>query len=634
MTSSIHSISLEQRIMLAGLANIYSSVFLVDLKTKEYEVIKTIPQLHQLYDDIGWPRNLKEVFHITVEDTYLRTLVDYADFDVVAEQLSIVNETLMVTFKNKIGDKKWSKAGWLVAQRDDRGRATHAFLVISDVDEEKRKQQEQLKDITDTVELAEMGIWRIALFDGEQPKMKASDKMLELLGLGREANLTDEEIYTAWYSRIYEDALPSVQESVNKMLAGQRDENTYRWNHPVLGERYVRCGGVSFRVPGRGSVIQGYHYDVTDAVKAEQEKQLVINSLAQTYSALFYIDLEHKTYSSYCNNNAIIEASIPRKGILSEGFAVYVNQLVVSESKEVVKDFVDMTTINERMKNKKSISIKFLGISDTWYEATFVVYDCKPDGTIDHLMLCIRDVNAQKRAELQHMEDLQKSVEANNNKTILLQNMTHEIRTPLNAMFGFSQLLSLPDGSFSDEEKSDFFKYIYNSFNMLSMLIDDVLDVADADHGNYRIIIQDVNVNEVCRSSIQMAEARKPEGVNMYFTTDLDDSYTISSDGRRIQQVLINYLTNACKHTTEGEIHLHCSTTENPGRLTFSVTDTGEGVPPEMAHDIFERFKKLNAMVQGSGLGLNICNVVAEKLHGEVKLDTSYTDGARFVFIL
>ena len=83
-----------------------------------------------------------------------------------------------------------------------------------------------------------------------------------------------------------------------------------------------------------------------------------------------------------------------------------------------------------------------------------------------------------------------------------------------------------------------------------------------------------------------------------------------------------------------GEIHLHVSTTENPGRLTFSVTDTGEGVPAETAKDIFERYKKANNKVQGSGLGLHICSIIAQKLGAEIKQDQNYTDGARFLFII
>ena len=101
-----------------------------------------------------------------------------------------------------------------------------------------------------------------------------------------------------------------------------------------------------------------------------------------------------------------------------------------------------------------------------------------------------------------------------------------------------------------------------------------------------------------------------------------------------MKQVLINFLTNAEKYTEQGEIHLHCSLSENPGFVTYSVSDTGPGIPSDMADAIFERFKKLNEFKQGTGLGLNICRIVAERLHGKVKVDKSYTGGARFLFIL
>lgn len=219
-------------------------------------------------------------------------------------------------------------------------------------------------------------------------------------------------------------------------------------------------------------------------------------------------------------------------------------------------------------------------------------------------------------------------------KTQFVQNMSHEIRTPLNAIMGFSQLLGMPDGFNTDEEKAQYSGYIKNSSKMLTMLIDDILDIGDAENGNYKIRIEDASCNEMCLNAIKTVEYRTPDGVEMRFTTEVEDSYMISTDARRVQQVIINFLTNACKHTESGEIHVHCSTTENPGKVTFSVTDTGTGVPVEMADNIFERFTKLDAFKQGAGLGLNICSTIASKLGGKVMLDTSYTGGARFLFIL
>ena len=166
------------------------------------------------------------------------------------------------------------------------------------------------------------------------------------------------------------------------------------------------------------------------------------------------------------------------------------------------------------------------------------------------------------------------------------------------------------------------------------MLIDDILDLGDLTSGNYKINLEKVHCNDLCRMAMRTVEYRVPAGVNLYFTTTLSEDYLLETDPRRVQQVLVNYLSNACKHTKKGSIHVHCSDTENPGRITFSVTDTGTGVPPEMAENIFERFSKLDAFIQGTGLGLNICRTVANCLGGSVYLDTSYTDGARFIFIL
>lgn len=219
-------------------------------------------------------------------------------------------------------------------------------------------------------------------------------------------------------------------------------------------------------------------------------------------------------------------------------------------------------------------------------------------------------------------------------KTQFVQNMSHEIRTPLNAIVGFSQLLSLPDGCNTDEEKQRFSYYVQNNADMLMMLIDDILDLADVENNNFKIYLADCSCNEIMNHALKSVEYRTPDGVRMYVTSDVDDSFSIHTDSRRVQQVLINYLTNACKHTNEGEIRIHCSITEIPEKVTFSVTDTGTGVPIDKAEAIFERFTKLDAFSQGTGLGLNICRTVADKLNGECRLDTSYTDGARFLFIL
>lgn len=263
-----------------------------------------------------------------------------------------------------------------------------------------------------------------------------------------------------------------------------------------------------------------------------------------------------------------------------------------------------------------------------YYEMVVLFND---DDTIDVFAI---NMTEQKLAEEALKIAKEKAENSDKQKTRFVQNMSHEIRTPLNAIVGFAQLLSLPDGYNTEEEKNQYSSFIQSNSNMLMMLIDDILDLGDVENGNYKVELGDAPCNEMCRQAIKSVEYRTPEGVRMYFTTEVDDSFVVYTDPRRVQQVLINYLTNACKHTAEGEIQVHLSKSEEPGKLVFSVRDTGTGVPPEQAENIFERFSKLDAFKQGAGLGLNICRTIADKLGGSVRLDTSYTDGARFLFVL
>ena len=224
--------------------------------------------------------------------------------------------------------------------------------------------------------------------------------------------------------------------------------------------------------------------------------------------------------------------------------------------------------------------------------------------------------------------------EANSIKTAFIQNMSHEVRTPLNAIIGFSQLLCLPDGTNSEEEKEEYLGHIMNASQLLTVMVNDMLSISDMEKGNYSIHLAPTNLNEMARQAIKSIEPRIPPGVTVIRQPGLDENARYMADGIRVQQIMINFLTNACKHTTEGQIVFGSSLIENPGYITFFVEDTGTGVPQEKAEVIFERFVKLDQHKQGAGLGLNICRQLASNMGGNIWLDTNYTDGARFVFTL
>lgn len=224
---------------------------------------------------------------------------------------------------------------------------------------------------------------------------------------------------------------------------------------------------------------------------------------------------------------------------------------------------------------------------------------------------------------------------ADNAKTRFVQNMSHEVRTPLNAIVGFSQLLSLPDGSLAPEEKEEFASHIVNNTKMLTMLLDDILNASAMDSGNYSINYEEGEKDHMAQEAITSAEHRLQPGVRLYYAPEEPEPFSLVTDPRRVQQILINLITNACKHTSQGEIKVSSSLSEHPGFLTYAVTDTGPGIPLDQAEKIFERFSKLNDFVQGTGLGLSICRDIAGRIGAQVYLDTTWKgQGARFVFTI
>lgn len=227
-----------------------------------------------------------------------------------------------------------------------------------------------------------------------------------------------------------------------------------------------------------------------------------------------------------------------------------------------------------------------------------------------------------------------KAQESDRMKTLFIQNMSHEIRTPLNAIVGFSQLVTASDSGLGNAEKREMARYIADNSEMLTTLVNDILDISTLQSGKFSMNMNAVAVNEVCRETIETVRHRLQDGVALLFKTDAPDSMQTVTDRHRVRQVLINMLTNAEKNTSQGSITLGCSLSENPGMLTFTVTDTGIGVPRDKHEQIFRRFQKLDAAKQGTGLGLDICRNIAHCLGGEIDIDHEYTGGARFWFTI
>ncbi len=246
------------------------------------------------------------------------------------------------------------------------------------------------------------------------------------------------------------------------------------------------------------------------------------------------------------------------------------------------------------------------------------------------LVLGWKKIFRLKRSQMRQEAMKEKAVQAIQRKNMFLSNMSHEVRTPLNAIVGFSAVLTDEDESFDDESRREFSEIIkVNSFQLLK-LINDILDFSDFENDNITFNIRTHDAVKLCNEVVETVMVSRKLEVEMRFDTDLS-VLMLDTDDARLRQVLINLLVNAAKFTEQGSIVLELKMADADTAL-FSVTDTGCGIPPEKQHLIFERFEKLNDFVQGSGLGLSICQLIVKYMNGKLWVDSGYTRGARFCF--
>ena len=241
-------------------------------------------------------------------------------------------------------------------------------------------------------------------------------------------------------------------------------------------------------------------------------------------------------------------------------------------------------------------------------------------------LMKVEDISDKKRIE-HLMFEVKRADEANRLKSAFLANMSHEIRTPLNAIVGFSNLLAETD---DPVEIQEFIHIISTNNELLLQLINDIIDMAKIESGSLDFTYSQIDINELMEEICsQMILKNKSEAVSISFDEKLPQCL-IYTDRNRLMQVMINFLTNALKFTPEGAVSFGYTIEESGKAIRFYVKDTGIGIPQDKKDKIFDRFVKLNTFAQGTGLGLPICAMIAEKFGGSIGVESEEGKGSLF----
>jgi signal transduction histidine kinase/CheY-like chemotaxis protein len=233
--------------------------------------------------------------------------------------------------------------------------------------------------------------------------------------------------------------------------------------------------------------------------------------------------------------------------------------------------------------------------------------------------------------ELEEAKDIAEQAAAN--KSMFLATMSHELRTPLNSILGNAELLSRQQ---LDEKTESRINDIYSSGQLLISIINDILDLSKFDTYGIELSKETYDISDQLKRIHRMMESKVKPEVN-FVLEGVDKANFIHADQNRLSQVILNLVSNAVKFTEHGKITLSLICESEKGIL-IKVADTGVGISPEDAKNLFQDFvqvrKHANKQVEGTGLGLAIIHRIVERMDGSISLDSSEGKGSIFTVSL
>ena len=229
---------------------------------------------------------------------------------------------------------------------------------------------------------------------------------------------------------------------------------------------------------------------------------------------------------------------------------------------------------------------------------------------------------------------LSRAEESDRMKDSFIEHVSHEIRTPLNVITGFAQVIANTDYSLDDESRKHMLKEINKNTQEITYIVNELLEVAENESREYYPKEDILYVNSFFYKMLHDGEMDNNNHLKLNFTSTVDNNFTIKTNRRVLEKVIVQLMMNALKFTPEGSVSMDVQPSPNNDMLRVMITDTGIGIPEEHRDHIFERFYKVDTFKPGFGLGLTVSRKLAVLLGGSLVLDKEYSNGARFVLYL
>jgi PAS domain S-box-containing protein len=336
---------------------------------------------------------------------------------------------------------------------------------------------------------------------------------------------------------------------------------------------------------------------------------------------IFIVDYD----SNILYHNPSVEKTIGHKSLIGKNFFKFINPA----TKETLKKSFE---VSKKKAYNSNIEFHFKCQDGKYKFLEFNSINLKHKNEIEALILDCRDISERKKDQ----EDL---IRAQKAKEQFLANMSHEIRTPINGIVGMVNLLS---GTVDSPDQIKYLDAIKHSADNLKVIINDILDFSVIESGQLKFekigFDIDYQIKHIIESFNYQAEEK---GLYLKYEYDDNQRVILLGDPVRLNQILINLVSNAVKFTHTGGITIKLNFKQIDDKsieAVFSVSDTGIGIPKDKLTTIFDTFKQADESITrkfgGTGLGLTICKQLVELQNGTIRADSSESEGTTFTFTI
>ena len=425
-------------------------------------------------------------------------------------------------------------------------------------------------------------------------------------------------------------------------------------NH--AGHEYFELQVIRLETDNRDDykIIMGFRY-IDDIVQEDMKKKQqmeetmadlkmnneIISAISKMYWIIYRMDLIHDTYEEISSKESMHRLT-GRSGKISVQFTKAREKIVAPEFQERMREFLDVSTLAERLKNREEISTEYRAITGVWHQARFIVKLRNEAGEVTNVLYVTRDINDQKISELESREELRRTAQeaekANLAKTDFLRRMSHDIRTPINGIQGCVDIADrYPDDLELQQEART---KIRTASGYLLNLVNDVLDMNKLESGNIQLERKHFNLLELLHNTNEITRMQANESGINYYVEDGEIIHTqLIGSPVHFQQILMNIGSNAVKYNYDGgSVTVTCrevSYTDTTAEYELTCTDTGIGMSEEFQKKAFEPFAQEGQSARtnyaGTGLGLAIARKLIELQGGTLSFESIQGKGTKFI---